>query len=190
MSNQLSSFMAGAQLKIYVNGKSVAFAQSLSFQESMEVVPVGGLGAYSYHALEPLRYSASGSLTITRWSNALTQEIQATYGKTGQVVPNPISGAPISTTQDGNSLLDGVMFNPVALLAAPTFDIEVYIRKPSAGGAAGADLTHVYTLQHCRMSGYSFGFTPSTLLQEGVTFICTEVNDLSAEKATITTTSN
>jgi hypothetical protein len=40
----------------------------------------------------------------------------------------------------------------------------------------------VYTLKDCRLSGYSFGFSPASLLQEGVTFICTSVSDEQAQK--------
>ena len=182
MANKLASFMSGAQLVIYVGGVKVAFAQGISFQESMDNVPVGGVGSFSYHAIEPLRYSASGSLTITRWSSKLATLIKAA-NPVG--LPDPILKAKVLDNRDGNSLLDGVAFNPVKLLASATFDIHVYSKLPDATGSTKdfASMVPVYTLHDCRMSGYSFGFSPATLLQEGVTFIVTKVSDEQAAKA-------
>ena len=183
MANKLASFMSGAQLVIYIGGKKVAFAQGLSFQESMDNVPVGGVGSFSYHAIEPLRYSASGSLSITRWSSKLTDFIKSAFGAVGST-PSPISGANKIGARDGNSLLDGVQFNPVKLLSSATFDIVVYSKVKDASGALlpVANLKAAYKLENCRLSGYSFGFSPATLLQEGVTFICTRVVDYSVAK--------
>jgi hypothetical protein len=177
MANKLASFMSGAQLVIYIGGKKVAFAQGLSFQESMDNVPVGGVGSFSYHAIEPLRYSASGSISVTRWSSKLTDAIKSVFGNEG-TTPNPIAGAAKIGTRDGNSLLDGVQFNPVKLLSAATFDVVVYDKVKDASG----NLNAAYKLENCRLSGYSFGFSPATLLQEGVTFICTSVVDYSVAK--------
>ena len=188
MASKLASFMSGAQLVIYIGGVKAAFAQGISFQESMDNVPVGGIGSFSYHAIEPLRYSASGSITITRWSKKLADSIKASAAKDTPTpqpgVPRPIQNAGALDNRDGNSLLDGVAFNPVKLLASSTFDIHVYSKLPDATGSTEqfSQMDPVYTLKDCRMSGYSFGFNPASLLQEGVTFICTSVSDEQAQK--------
>ena len=175
MAGLVSSFVSGNQLKISIGQRDFAFAQGLSFTEDMTQVPVGGIGSASYHALEPTQYMASGSMILTRYSNNFIQF--ATQG--GQ----PVYGAPSSLPQplqqgndasnDGNSMLIDTQFSPHLMLFGATFDIKVFNRITGSY----TEENQMFTLHDCRLTGYSFSFTPGQLVQEVVTFLCINVQD-------------
>ena len=80
------------------------------------------------------------------------------------------------TFANGNSLLDRASFNPVELLISYSFDIEVYERF-NGGNDSGKLL---FRFIDCRMDGYSFDFTPGSLLTENVSFVCRVIQDSQA----------
>ena len=171
------TMLTGSRLVIYVDGVAMAYAQSLSFSDRMAVAPVGGIGSYSYDALEPLQYSASGSMVITEYSQAAWDAIDG-MGKS--VVKNERA----QTTTGSNSLLRGAWYSPVSMMSSSTFDIKVYSRaKQSAlagvqgANAAVTDLLLRYSLNDCRMNSYAVTFTPGSLVQENIGFMCLTVID-------------
>jgi hypothetical protein len=181
MSGQLPAFLNGSQLVIRIGDVQLAFAQALSFSDNMNHQAVGGLGAFSPHSLEPLQYIGQGSIVVTRWSSALKAALAAN-GATN--FPDPIQNAVTSTRRDGNSLLDGVQFNPRLILISTSFDIDVYQRnKQHSKDITASELILTYQLSDCSLTNYSFNFAPATLLQENVSFMCLRVIDIAAENA-------
>lgn len=171
MAGIVSSFVNGSQLEIQLGDRVLAYAQGLSFNEDMTVVPVGGIGSHSHHALEPTQYIASGSMIVTRYSDKI-------LGADGKPIPDiqkPGVKAPKGVKRDGNSLLISSQFSPHTLIYAPTVDIKVFSR--TSGSQDNKDKELLYTLRDCRFTGYSFSFTPGSLMQEVVTFLCIEVED-------------
>jgi hypothetical protein len=86
---------------------------------------------------------------------------------------------------NGNSLLDRASFNPLELLISYSFDIEVYERVGSYNsGTKGLTVDNtgklLFKFIDCRMDGYSFDFTPGSLLVENVSFVCRVIEDKQA----------
>jgi hypothetical protein len=198
MSGILPSFLSGSQLVIKIGGQSLAFCQALSFSHNMSTAPVGGIGGASYHSLEPLQYSASGSLVVTRYSRdtlAMNGVATGTSGNplsTGAITPgvSSVPGVLARTTNDknaagtitqgGNSLLMYKAFNPLMLLLSTTFDISVYTRSFATTGTEDADLTQTeatYTIVDCRCTGWRTSLSPGGLMNETLTFIARSVTD-------------
>lgn len=175
MANQLSSFLNGSMLVIKIGKVQFAYCQSLSFSERMNIQPVGGMGSYSYQNLEPLQYSASGSMQILRYSKALMDKV-ATAENPNQRPAN--IGTP-NAQNDGNSLLDALHFNPAGLLISSTFDIEVYDRRATDAKQL------LMVIKDCRLTNYSISFTPGQLLNETVQYVCMGVQDYNADGTTV-----
>jgi hypothetical protein len=195
MAGQLPAFLNGSQLVVRIGQLQLALAQALSFSDNMTHQDVGGLGAFAPYAIEPTQYLAQGSLVITRWSTALRDKITANLSALSgsgltpvsgnDLLPQPLKGAQTSVRRDGNSLLDGIQFNPRLLLLSTTFDIEVYQRSrnhtdiSSNAKTLNDELFLTYVLKNCRLNNYGFSFAPATLLQETVTFLCLGIYDMS-----------
>lgn len=201
---KLPSFLSGAQLIVRLGESTVAFAQALSFSHNMGIAPVGGIGAYSYHALEPLQYAAQGSLVITRYSRLMSSKdafdtdssaanvdknLGSTITSDGGSAPGPIVGSNSeksgnAVVRGGNTLLIHRHFNPVQLLLSQTFDITVHARSYQNANAFAtpADFGPIlYTLEGCRATGYSTGLNPGSLMTESMSFIALRVKDHGAD---------
>lgn len=178
MAGQISSFQNGSLLVVKINNVTLAYCQSLSFNQNVNHVPVGGIGAYSASALEPVQFSAGGSMRVVRWTKELYDAAQS--GQTEGFTATP-ANIPTNKISDdftsGNGVIDINHFNPVQLLLSATFDIDVYGRINTTAGI-GADLKPIYQLKDCRLTNYSFSFQPGSLLFEDMSFVCLQVADM------------
>lgn len=170
MAGRLPSFSSGSNLAIYIGNSLVAYGSNLSFVDDVSHAAVGGIGSYSYDALEPTQYAARGNFSLMRYSNLSRDAILS--------MPEAIRGAAparsnsVGSGRDGNSLLAPESFNPTQLVGSQSFDIKVYERKND--GTVG-DV--IYTIRDCRLTGYSIGFAPGSLVSENISFICILVED-------------
>ena len=186
MSGKIPSFSSGSKLAIRIGNANFAYAQNLSFTDDMAVQAVGGIGAFSYHALEPTGYIGRGSMTITHYSDKILKVLKEASTKN---VPDNLKNTNYNNPEaDGNSFLRAEYFNPVRLLISTTFDIDVYERR--AQGTTPADYriesyldgAFTYRMKDCRFTSYSIGFAPGSLVNESVTFICTSIIDRGSEE--------
>lgn len=170
MAGLLPSFQSGSNLYIYIGNVLVAYGTNLQISRDMTNVGVGGIGSYSYDAIEPTAYAARGSFSVTRFSKLALDAVNAKTASPAATAPGrsgAIAGA------DGNSMLHPAQFNPINLLISKTFDIKVFERN-SVTGATG---NLAYTAKDCRMNGYSIGFTPGSLVAENISFRCLRIVD-------------
>lgn len=157
---------------IRVGDVRVAYAQNLSLSARMDNQAVYGVGSFGPHSLEPVMHGCTFSMQITRYTTTLSDRFKAQDTKT---LPENLQSVTNEAGRDGNSLIDATSFNPQLLLLSTSFDIVVYERKSSisADGTSvnpehGLEGEPIYTLKDCRLSNYSFNFTPGELLIENV----------------------
>jgi hypothetical protein len=182
MAGLIPSFTSGSKLIIHVGSIRFAYATNLSFTDNVSHAPVSGIGSFAPDAIEPLQYTANGSMTLTRYSQAAFAAINK-FVSVDQTVKAPTrAGAPASNTErDGNSLFIKNSFSPAHLLISRSFDIDVYERM--ASGASGASLEGQlsFSIKDVRLTSYSITFTPGTLVQENVTFLALSIVDHAGE---------
>ena len=166
MAGLLPSFLSGSSLLIYIGNTQVAYGTNLSISQDMTQAGVGGIGSFSYDAIEPLMYSCRGSFSLTRYSNLATDAALSKTAAPAGTIPSRSASSDLASGVDGNSLLHPSQFNPLLLIVSKTFDIKVFARN-SITGATG-DL--VLTVKDCRLNGYSLGFTPGSLTSENLSF--------------------
>jgi hypothetical protein len=163
----------------------VAHITNLSFSEDVSTGAVGGIGSYSYDAIEPLQYAARGSFSITRYTK---EALKAIYdGADKQFAPGRVNGkdqlfqgfsslvVDQSSGADGNSILTKVSFSPAHLMLSRAFDIIVTER-----GSSGVGQNKIFSCIDCRLVSYSIGFTPGALVSENIGFICIRIEDSTA----------
>lgn len=185
------SFQSGSNLAIYIDGKAVAFATNLSISDTVPHAAIGGIGGYSYSALEPLAYTTNGSFTITRYSR------NSHAGETGNLrLPTRFrkqdGGGESTDPQDGNSMLMSKHFNPLALMVTSTFDIVIYERQRAGNLLGTVDLsaTPTHRIEDCRLTDYALSFTPGAVIAENIGFIALRLVDLKVAEGELTGTTN
>jgi len=186
MAGQLPSFLSGSNVEIVIGGVTVAFARNFNYTRNMNRVSVQSIGSYSTQALEPTMFSASGSLTLTRYSSKVMSGGSGGFNRTTnankRTLPEQLRRAPVadaSGLRDGNSIIDAVSFNPRKTLISSTFDIAVYERgvDPATGEHTTAGQNLLYTMKDCRLTSFSFSFAVGSLLEENTTFVCRTIID-------------
>jgi hypothetical protein len=154
----------------------MAYGSNLSFSDDVTTAPIGGIGGYSFDALEPMQYIARGNFSLMRYGKDAHGRITSLDNS---LVPSRASGAD-SVPYEGNSMLLPSQFNPVQLLLSSTFDIDVFERQ---GTSAAAELKHAFKIQNCRMTTYALAFNPGSLVAENIGFMCIRVRDKIVDEA-------
>lgn len=199
MAGHIPSFLAASKVAIRIGSRVIAYAQNVSISDDMTVTPVGQIGSYNMQALEPTNYIARGSMTITHYSNVVLAKLKEANDGSLSNAPSNLSGADTSASSvsDGNSMLSRNSFSPANLMISRTFDIDFYERMPvsinsdgsinvSNFGSEAVPLAPIYRLENVRLSNYSIGFTPGSLVNETVAFIATGLLDSRAGELTKT----
>jgi hypothetical protein len=178
MSDKIASFLNGSMLVIRIGNVQLAYCQSLSFNQNMTLTPVGGVGAYNNHALEPVMFTAGGTMRVVRWTTEDWKDRTA-GGTSTKTVPENLQGnsgiLDTTTFTSGNGIIDKLHFDPLNLLLSSTFDIHVHGRQDASSNTISAK--PLYSLIDCRLTGYSFSFQPGSLLFEDMSFVCLQVQE-------------
>jgi len=177
MTAMIPSFLSSAKLVIKMGTVQLAYGTNLSFNDRMATAPVGGIGSYNSDALEPLQYSAGGSFTITVYNStalkALNKNVPSRALDGDTIEKNATTD---KYSRSGNSMLTATSFSPLKLITSQTFDIDIYERMTTANTTV-QDLYPLYILEGCRLNSYSMTFTPGSLVQENIGFLCMQVRD-------------
>jgi hypothetical protein len=145
MASVRPTFITGANAKIKLNGKTLAFCTDLTYSVQILTQTPKILGMYEGSSVEPLGYQVSGSFTIIRYA----KDVKAA---TGQKAPNGLAsndagnGAGNWGSVWGNGLFNGAAaslglgndgraneaMDPSRFAQGTTFDIQVYQKVPNA----------------------------------------------------------
>ena len=135
-------FITGANAKIVLNGKTLAFCTDLSYSVEIAHATPTLLGNYEPANLEPLSYKVTGTFTIIRY----VADLVSVYKSAGISIPNGASdtgngvGAWGSSGSNLGSALSGNItggqanksLDPAAFDSSVKFDIQIY-QKMSSG---------------------------------------------------------
>lgn len=141
-------FLTGANAKIKVNGKTLAYCTNLAYSVKVKHAAPKVLGMYEASSVEPLGYEVTGQFSVVRYiADAATQ----TGGKNPDGTTNTGNGIGQWGTNNVSfsNLVDGRAYenlNPKRLATATTFDIEV-IQKTQGQNVTAAKIRNVRITQ-------------------------------------------
>jgi len=158
-------FLTGANAKIRVNDKTLAYVTSLSYSVQVNHATPKVLGMYEPSSIEPLGYLVTGSFTVARYVADITTDI-------GGSKPHGVNdkGNGLGSWTDGNfgSFVSGGKadenLNPSKLNKATTFNIEVF-QKFANGQRSVANIRDVritradFNLGTKSVASQTFNFT-------------------------------
>jgi hypothetical protein len=139
-------FLTGANAKVVLNGKTMAFCSDLSYSVQIMTQTPKVLGMYEGSSVEPLGYQVSGSFTVIRY-------IKGAEGATGSI-PNSVTpndagngvgnwgsawgsglGSFLASNGVGNDGRANEALDPSTYANGVSFDIQVY--QKTNGGSSG-----------------------------------------------------
>jgi hypothetical protein len=150
VADKKSFFLTGANAKILLNNKTVAFATDVSFRVSVKHASPRVCGRFEVEVHQPLAYDVEGSLTIIKYGRGMKEYLGpaspsdasnegsgiGSYKKASTL--GAIGGALGFPTADGQ--FDGAAdeaFIPARLFQSKMFDIEIRQKVPGNSSVSG-----------------------------------------------------
>ena len=171
-------FLTGANAKIRVNNRTIAFCTDLSYSVKVAHVAPHILGMYEPHVVEPLSYTVTGSFTIVRYVKSPDDDAHPAKKPSGvsQDTGNGVG------TMGNNTALDNVVagpgegqayngFNPSKFANSMMFDIEVWQK------AACGELLASSRIRNCRFTQSDFKLTKRGAAMQTFQFTATYVDE-------------
>jgi hypothetical protein len=155
-------FLTGANAKVKVNNKTIAFCTDLSYSVQVNHAAPKVLGMYEASSLEPLSYEVTGTFTVIRYVAGVAE----TNRGLGYATPNGVSdkgngvGAlgpdnPVSKNI-GNDGRTQDALNPETFENATFFNIDVFQKM------ADGNLHGVARIRDCRITRADFSIAGKT----------------------------
>lgn len=146
------TFITGANAKIRLNGKTLAFCQDFSCSVQVLTRVPKVLGKYEGDSVEPLGYMVSGSFTVVRYAKGIKNLLGSGAFPNGLAENDAGNGVGNWGTQWGGSAEDFLARNgignngrahealdPSKFGTGTTFDIQVYQKVRAPARAASQD---------------------------------------------------
>ena len=152
-------FITGANAKIKLNGRTVAFATDVSYSVEVMHAEPQLLGMYEAANIEPLAYRVAGNLTIIRYAKNMKDFLEHKEYSTPDNVSN--QGNSIGSYKDA-SIIDYAIsggkadrsLDPATLDQAVKFDIEIYQKSNDPN-----DIQGIARLRACRLIRSDFSMS-------------------------------
>ena len=132
-------FITGANARIKLDGKTLAYCTDLNYTVDVAVIPIEVIGTYEVKSYEPVAYSVNGSFAVIRYTKADHTNPHEGTASTGDA-PNNIGGT--------NSI--GKHLDPGLILTSSTFDIEIH--QVAANTEASTLANGIFKIQDCRVT--------------------------------------
>lgn len=160
MAGMKPGFITGANAKIKMFGKTIAYCADVAYNVTVQTIPIESMGKYEVHSNEPVAYSVDGSFSIIRYTKRASDAAQ------GGVIADVAGGkgnspAEIADTTGGKA---SDHLNPAKLLASETFDLEIHEK------GAGADVS-VTKVIDCRLTRRGMSLNKRGVMVDNYAFV-------------------
>lgn len=176
MANKTPGMITGANAKITIGDTTLAYASDVSYNLTIDHIPVEVMNKYEVISNEPVAMALSGSFSVVRYSKAAAQEVPViengvdTGRKTTIYVPGA-TNSPNEWKQGSDKLRS---FSPGDLLASKTFDITITQRYWD--GKKEDDVVFL-KFKDCRITGRSTSLNKRSVMTERFDFVGETMDD-------------
>jgi hypothetical protein len=177
------TFITGANAKVKVNNKTLAFCTDLSYSVQVITQTPKVLGMYEGSSVEPLGYNVSGSFTVIRYAKDVKDNIgsgKSPHGLAENDAGNGVgnwgqawgggAGGFLARSGVGNDGRANEALDPSKMQNGVGFDIQVYQKTP--GGDIG-----VANIRNARISQADFSITKKGAAVQRFTFVALYVDE-------------
>lgn len=160
MAQMKPGFVTGANAKIKMFGKTIAYCSDVSYNVVVQTIPIESIGKYEVHSNEPVAYSVDGGFSIIRYTK------NATASAAGGVIKDAADGkgnAPESM-EDGANGNAGQHLDPAQLLDSQTFDLEIHEKRANGDSA-------LYRVSDCRITRRGMSLNKRGVVVDNYAFV-------------------
>lgn len=168
-----SGFVTGARAKIKLGGKTMAFCSDVSYNITVQTIPVEAMGKYEVFNNEPIGYMVDGSFSVIRYTAGMAalSKIPDQQGTEASLGTN-ISG---NETDNNGVLTKGTApdahLNPGKILSSRTVDLEVVDKSQIPGE------TRLVKIQDVRVTRKGASLNKRGVLVDNYTFVAILADD-------------
>ncbi len=171
MAGKVPSFITGANAKITAGGVTFAYAADVSYNVSVDTVPIETMGRYEAVSNEPVNYSVSGELSVVRYTGIANANGMAGAAANGNGLGN------VNYKTGGNAASE---INPGQILISQTWDLAVFqkiasgtppITSPAETNTGAPASGAVITITDCRFNRKSAGINKRGILVDRLSFV-------------------
>jgi len=140
MAQMKPGFITGANAKIKIFNKTIAYCSDVAYNVSVQTIPIESMGKYEVHSNEPVGYTVDGSFSVIRYTRG------ATSSANGGVIENAANGkgnSPLNVENGTNGNMQEHL-DPASLLKSQTFDLEIHEKRVKGD-------VSVFTVKDCRV---------------------------------------
>lgn len=160
MAGKNAGFITGANAKISMFDETVAFATDVSYDVTIDTIPVEAIGKYEVFSYEPVGYRVAGALSIIRYTKrAITSGIDGVIAAGNQ--PSEIG----DDTDQGSAQEH---LSPQALLISQTFDLDIFEQTSST--AANSE-NAVFRISDCRLTRRGMALNKRGVMTDRYSFV-------------------
>ena len=158
MAQKKAGFVTGANAKIKIFGKTIAYAGDVAYNVSVQHIPVEAMGRYEVLSNEPVSYTVGGSMSIIRYTARAYASSIDDVTQVGNA-PEKVGGGGMQEH-----------FNPKQLLQSQTFDLQI-IEKGLPDDAGDPSETTIYTVKDCRFQSRSMTLNKRGIMVDRYAFV-------------------
>jgi hypothetical protein len=154
----------------------MAYATDVSYNITVQTIPIETMGKYEVHTNEPVAYNVDGSFSVVRYTGLSAGdagiEDQDTTAEDGTAIANNDGGANMSKgTAPGDHL------NPAKMLLSSSFDLEIKEK--------GQDDTPVFRINDCRIVRRGASLNKRGVLVDSYSFVAILAGDAKESDGTV-----
>lgn len=175
MAGKRPFFITGSNVKIKVNGKTMAFCTDLNCTVQIITQTPKVLGKYEGSSVEPLGYSVSGSFTLIRYAKSATDVATKNHGSSPDGTSSHGNGVGNWTETHLGGATD-IQTNPGDLSNGSTFDIEVYQKLQASPGSNKENLG-ILKIRNARITQADFSISKRDAARQRFSFVALYVDE-------------
>lgn len=177
MAGQKTGFMTGARAKIKLGNHVLAFCTDVSYNVTVQTIPVEAMGKYEVFSNEPIGYMVDGSFSIIRYTAKMAKyanihDQEAVGTNMSDNDSTTTAGLPKGTAPSDH-------MNPGKILGSMTLDLIVQ-DKATYKDAAGLD-TNIIKLTDCRITRKGAVLNKRGVLVDNYSFVAILADDAESD---------
>jgi len=176
MANQKTFFLTGANAKIKINHRTIAFCTNISYTVTVNHAAPTLLGMYEGSSVEPLSYAVNGSFSLIRYTAGIVAdsgglngiEVKDTGNGIGAWGPEGVverikAGVKLDVSKADGRVYDNL--NPKMLEKATGFEIEIHQKYGN-----GNDTHTIARIRDCRITSANFNLSNKSPAMQAFNF--------------------
>ncbi len=165
MANQRAAFISGANAKIKIGTKVIAYCTDIQYNLTVATIPIEAIGTYEVLSNEPVAIMVEGSMSIVRYASNVGTDTNVEGVESGG---NSLSNVKTGTA-DANSNLQH-HFDKANILASRTFDVEIRNTAKVSTTANVVEQNYI-KIYDCRLTRRSAALNKRGILVENISFV-------------------